>query len=744
MRTTIVFAAALASALFSVSAAGAEETAVPTNRLHVVADVVAADNITKAMIASGNVHAVSYPMTLRGETVSRDLSGTYRFAGPTAFTTCTNCVGSWHWSMAGELEYTDNVCIKGRDMVLRFWEIPVMWLPYWYYPLATDYGWRVMPGYKSRWGAYLLTKYVYHIAGDPYGTEGGYSLRGSTRFDLRTENGVALGQGLRWQLGEFGKGHAKVYYAWDEDWDRYERNWDRSRKWNYRNWGSTIERDRYAIQLAHRWDPTERDSVRVKSMVVSDSHFNYDFLRDSLFNVKSQWLGVHGNELAWEHGENDYSYGVSVAGPLNEFYDGTMRLPEFYFDVNPMPVWTLPLNYESQTRAGYLRRRPARYGDSDVINAYSRYPGEWATYGTFRLDTYHRLTAPFKLWDALSVVPRAGYRGTWWNETGNAVIDGKGKAGRADADALRSIVEGGVTFAGRGTAAIDSKWRHMLEPYFDVTVQKADYSGLEPGARPYVFDNIDMSRTWEDQFAGRGRELPHSYHGVTPGLRNAFISTDEKGNSKTVFDVDTYIAVQFNEARWFDERDEDRMIARPGRPNYGDGNAAVVPGVRARWLPSSDIMLAARTEYDCENDVFAVSDIEWRHRLSRVFNYHVSFNSRDHRWWDYSICEYDPQIMNRDSFNWFDYGIFEIGFEHEICDAVVWSPFIRWDCAESELDEIGTWVDLRTDCLGFRFIVSYEEEYTRIDGSERGDDWSFGFFVYLRAFGPDSGAVFGE
>ena len=58
-----------------------------------------------------------------------------------------------------------------------------------------------------------------------------------------------------------------------------------------------------------------------------------------------------------------------------------------------------------------------------------------------------------------------------------------------------------------------------------------------------------------------------------------------------------------------------------------------------------------------------------------------------------------------------------------------------------ELDAIGCWIDYLTDCLGFRLIVEYDNDYTRIDGSEYEDDWSIGFYVYLRAFGSDTGNV---
>ena len=98
--------------------------------------------------------------------------------------------------------------------------------------------------------------------------------------------------------------------------------------------------------------------------------------------------------------------------------------------------------------------------------------------------------------------------------------------------------------------------------------------------------------------------------------------------------------------------------------------------------------------------------------------------------------------MRNEDFNWSRFGYLEARLEHDLCDAVAWGPFVRWDCREGELDEIGSWLDLRTDCLGFRFSLSYENDYERIDGSKARDDWRFGFYVYLRARGPESGSPF--
>ena len=189
-------------------------------QLKVTADKVAVDNVSDGMVASGHVHAVAGVYTLRAEKLKR-IGNEYHFEDPTSVTTCTNHGGICHWSLTGGVKYTEGKEVVAENMVLRLFEIPVFWVPYWWQPLNTDYGWRVMPGYRTRWGAYLLTKYVYDITDDFRSSD--YGLRGATRVDLRAKNGVALGQSVRWKLGDFGTGKFKVYYLNDRDYDYYDR-----------------------------------------------------------------------------------------------------------------------------------------------------------------------------------------------------------------------------------------------------------------------------------------------------------------------------------------------------------------------------------------------------------------------------------------------------------------------------------------------------------------------------------------
>ena len=704
------------------------------------ADRIAADNVTHALAATGHIVAKSGPMTLRGESLSRDADGRFRFADPTYATTCTNAPGHTHWNVTGEVEYRDRDYVILRNTWLRFYEMPVFWLPYLYYPLETDCGFSWMPGYTGRWGAYLLTRYAYHLAGDPRHLEDTCWLEGATRFDLRYRNGLALGEDLGWNLGEFGHGSFNVYYAWDDDVDEYDgtRLADYSDSYHSLNWESPVKRDRYAVNLRHRWEMTERDTLRLSASVLSDSSFHSDFDRAAMFGWRNPWLGYDNSGLFWEHLENGFAVGAEVSGRLNEFYGMTDRLPEIYADVNPTPVFGWPVNYESANRFGYLRRDPAEFGTGSRMSAYSFTPGPWAAYGAWRFDTYHRLTAPFKAFDdVLSVVPRVGYHGTGWSATGDDNLTGWGDAGRGGGD-FRSILEGGVTFAGRGAAWIDESWRHVVEPYFDVLAQKAWLSGS--GKRPLVFDNIDASVMWEDQFAGRARNLPYSYYGVTPGLRNDWEKADERGNLRSVVDFDVFAALSFGETE-FAGAGEAHELAKAGRPNYGKNACFVSPGARVRWNPDKDISLMCRGEYDSDNNRLATADAGWLHRLSDGFSYNVAYSLRDYRWWDFSSAPYDPQQMTSDDFNYAKCHFVHLGFENQPIDWFAWGPFLRWDLKESELDGVGTWFDYLTDCLGFRFIVEYRNSYTRIDGFEHDEDWSFGFYIYLRAFGPASSEI---
>ena len=416
--------------------------------IKIEAKYLSASRQTGTLSATGKVVATAAPYRLHTDAAHRGEDGHYSFAPDTMMTTCSNELDHLHWRLTGEFHYLENRAAIVKNAWAYLFDVPVLWVPYWYYPLNTDYGLRVMPGYTSRWGGYLLTGYVYDIWNEGKGK--GASLGGSTYADFRTRNGFALGQTVRWNLADYGKGKFKVYHAWDLNEDRYSDHWS-DHKRNYRNWGSDVDRERYGLKLEHYADLTERDTLRAQATYYSDSWFRRDFYRN-----EERGESIPVNEVAYEHRELSWASGASVSGPVNDFYGGTARLPEGWFTVSPQPIWDLPVNYESQTRAGYLNRNFAEYrGATDNMFRYVPYlgpDGRSADYQAFRADTSHRVTVPFKIWDFLSVVPRATYHGTYWSDSGSrsAFADGRSKA---SGDGIyRNIAEFGFTAAARGSA----------------------------------------------------------------------------------------------------------------------------------------------------------------------------------------------------------------------------------------------------------------------------------------------------
>lgn len=730
----------LLSALTAVAAEDPIGYVEPAKPMGISADKIQVDNVTKTTIVSGNVSAKYDAFSIRGDKLARDQEGAMT-ADDATVTTCTNEVGHTHWDATGNVVYRQQEYVILRNAWVHWQQLPIFWLPYLYYPLDTNYGLRVMPGYSNKHGVYVQAKYVYSLYGSPSKNPDSLWLAASTRVDWWQKNGFGFGQSLRWGLGDFGKGRFKAYYISDDDYDRY---FSRNNGYLNRAWESPIHRDRFFFDLEHKWQITERDVFRVRGEKISDSRFRNDFFRKSFFNLKNDFIGYQGNAVQWEHNESTVGLGLEVSGPLDDFYAMTGRLPEIYLDVSPQPIFELPFNYESQTKVGYMYRQNAEYAggwDHPLTNQ----PGIWANYETARVDTYHRVTMPLKtLNDTLSIVPRVGYHGTFWDNTGhmqnpNSWYDGNVKA-KNGSSAIRSIGEAGVTFAARGTGYVNDNWMHTMEPYFDALAQKAKYSGIKKGDRPYVFDSIDASVMWEDQFAGRGRNLPYTYYGLTPGFRNAWSKLNDRGNLQEVVDVDFYVAMQFNKAsrtgsKWHE-------LAELGDPNYGAEDIMLVPGYRLRYRPTEDVSLISRAEYDSENDKLALMDLMLTQKVSENFNWYTRYAIRDFRWWDFSSSPYYTMYPKSDIMNRALVHNVDVGFSHHPIDWLQYSPFVIWDVREGCVERGGAWVDYLTDCIGYRFQFVHKGKMHRVDGYTHKEDWDFSFMVYLRAFGTGTNAIF--
>jgi lipopolysaccharide assembly outer membrane protein LptD (OstA) len=638
----------------------------------------------KGLALNGYLRAKSFGVYAKE--MSRQEDGLYEGKDVTV-TTCTNDLEHLHWCVTGDATLKDGEYVTLRNGVPYLFGVPFFYFPYMYRSLEIDYGVRVYPGYTSRWGGYVLFAYTLNL----YRSQqpGGAILDATSHLEFRSKRGVGIGETLEWDLKRWGEGELSGFYFNDTD-----VNTDN----NGPNWASNIPSDRYKFDLKHSVDLTPRDLLVLRGRYVSDSE-----VLDDYFDFVNRAESIPINLIGYEHREHALATGVTVSGPLNEFYGGVARLPEAWLDIMPTSVFNTGFNYESQTRAGFLSRQAAYY-ENVVDPRYAYYPGDWADYDTARVNTAHRLTYPIRLFDALSVVPRAGYQGTYYQDS-------------ASGDSLyRHSGELGVETSMRFVSGWDNGWRHTVEPYLDYSWQPTYTSWNETGVpNAYYFDRIDRSFEWLDQFGSDGVWLPYNWHGVRPGLRNLFQTKSEKsGAPRTMLDVDLYAAVQMPSPNTSDEN-----------PNI-DKNGVRMLGMKTLFSPIESFEMRAAGEWDTQQEKMAYVDLSAHYKLSQAFKVGSGYMARNHELYDY-----DDSLIPQ--WNRSEHSVLYTGFYHELTEAWAWSLFARYDADEGELEEVGGYLQYSLDCLVFQLRTSYRTPYTRIDGSEKDSDFRISFIMWLRA-----------
>jgi hypothetical protein len=574
-------------------------------------------------------------------------------------TTCTNAPGFWHWHLAtGNVSYQPNRYLSARHGSVWFMGVPIAYVPYWYRDLDSHYGVRLLPGFTSDWGVFALGRYVYPYLSAPEGVD----VTGQARFDYRSKRGVGLGHDFQWDWGSFGKGQIELYYADDGDPD--ER----------RAFPTTFtDNNRYRVAVEHEADLTENDRVFVKGQLLSDAE-----MLKSFFPSEHRRSVQPDNALSYTHREADGAGGVTVSGPVDDFYDGVQRLPEAWLNIMPQPLFP-GLYYESQTRAGYLRRQTS---PRDPIVLGPRPP----EYATFRADTTQRISLPFWVEDLVRVVPRAGYHGTYYN-----------KSQVSDAGAVRNLFELGAEASVKGTGSLGS-YRHVVEPYLDYSWMPRSQSLGDN--EPYRFDRYDAVREWRDLFGFDGLPSSRQWHGVRLGVRNALQERDPDGLNRTVVESDLYSAYSLG--------------------TEGEPQGVQIVGGLLQVTPRKNLRFRSEVEWDAQDHELRLADnaLFWR-----THNWELSGGQLFRK-----SLAIDPFGMwAREPTAHVLYG----GVKHIF--NTVWSvgSDVRYECELGRLQEISGYVEYSLDCLAFQLRTGYEPGWTDFAGVTSDPNFKVGLVLRL-------------
>jgi lipopolysaccharide assembly outer membrane protein LptD (OstA) len=270
------------------------------------------------------------------------------------------------------------------DVTLYVGRTPIFWFPYVYQSLNKEQGFVITPGYSSKWGAYLLGAYTFPIGE-------GWSAR--VRLDLLSDRGVGVGLESEWENGKANR-----------DWGRFRFYAIEDSKPGTNKTGlarEEIDHGRYRLSLQARQYITDDIYATVDINKLSDARFLEDFAEGEFRKNPNP-----DNAISLTYWNEDFVVTLLGRENLNDDnFDGTERLPEGYFDVKRQPLFTLPVFYESETSAGFLRRN---FADQS----------QFQDYDTFRADTFHQFTLPLTIKNVLSIIPRVGIRGTYYSDSG--------------------------------------------------------------------------------------------------------------------------------------------------------------------------------------------------------------------------------------------------------------------------------------------------------------------------------------
>lgn len=581
--------------------------------------------------------------------------------------TITTCEGDRPdvYIKAREARVIDQKTIIARGVVFYVGGVPVMYLPKWKKNISSGKAdFDFVPGYGSRVGAYLLTAFNYKMD---------CGIMSSTHLDYRSSRGAGVGQDFLWGDPRLSyRGALRTYYAYDQS-PLEKRNEEEQKALD-----GLIDNDRYRIRLSDVHELTDRDYITTELNYLSDPAVIEDFFDEEYRdNVQPE------NRVTLVHRADKFTAGLEFNKRLNDFYDNVNRMPEATLNAPRMQLGESPFYYESQNAASFLEKEFAEQSGEE-------------SYDAFRGDTGHKVFYPTKHFGFLNVIPRAGYRGTYYSTTYEyytvtnlvTVKDTNGVSSTTNevdtlskdlgAD-LRNLYELGVETSFKSFGVLNNDWisrddqglRHVIEPYADYTY--VPEPNLTPDQLPQ-FDDVDTLNKRND---------------ILLGVRNK-LQTKRRGAVHDLVDLNVW-------STYYVEKPEDTDN------DFSD----IFFKTQLRlmdWLPID--FKGAYDEYENNLDEFDTQvAVIWPDQTRLALDYRYGFDS-----YDQLASELTLFPNNRWSFN--AYG--------------------RYSFEESLLEEQSYFVEHKGRCVGWG--VGFKE----ID-----EDWQAWFRVWLTAF-PKSNVALGR
>jgi LPS-assembly protein len=414
-------------------------------------------------------------------------------------------------------------------------KVPIFWWPYLYQSLDREFSFAVSPAYYSPWGPSLLTEVTFPITDD---------IEARLRLNYYGRRGPAIGFEpiINYGKDESSTAKIKTFFIEDQNPDINQTNIPRQ----------GVSDSRYRVSLEDRTNFTDDIYGIANITKLSDQYVMQDF-----FQGEFRLDPVPDNVVALTKTDPFYTLTAIERFQANQFFTTTERSPEVVLDVKRHALFGGPIFYEGETGFANLRLQfPEGSG--------------FENYGTDRFDTFHQLTFPNTYFGWLSIVPRVGYRGTYYGKTWdlgsttfippsnplvpNFILPPPTLANpvKFDGDTFRSVFDTGA----EASFKISRTWEnvqsrafgldglmHVIQPFTDFSYVKEDgpnptsilgFDRFQPSTQPRALDfpqftTIDSIADWTVWRVG---------------VRNR-LKTRRDDQTITWFELDTFVDVQF-------------------------------------------------------------------------------------------------------------------------------------------------------------------------------------------------------
>lgn len=336
-----------------------------------------------------------------------------------------------------EIYPDDRVIVK--NAVLYMGNIPVLWVPYFYYSLKDkDSTLELQPGSSSRWGGYILASYRWKLTP---------KLSAALNYDYRSRRGSGGGVDLKYLPKNSQPMIFKSFVTRDYG--------------NHIDVGSEDrplepKADRYRFSYLHNNNLTDELNTIANVNVYSDRYVTQDFFTRE-FDDNNQ----PDNFIATSYYDPNFTVTALGRGQINNLYTVSERKPELNTEFKRQNFMGTPFSYEGETS---LVNFQMRYDRDDFARKND-------DYSSVRFDTFHQLLYPRQYFNWLSITPRIGGRVTTWTHN-NSLTDTEPEdevtrlAPNAGLEASFKVSRV-VSTVKNDSLGIDGL-RHMAEPFINI------------------------------------------------------------------------------------------------------------------------------------------------------------------------------------------------------------------------------------------------------------------------------------